>query len=141
MRWVYLALLAALPPLAVHGQEPASITLWCQSTSMVADDAKFDPIQSDPIRSHPIMTDPIAGGPMTVDLQERTVTFNSFRVPIARADDTMVLFHGEQATRYEGLRLTVDGSIDLVAGGVSVTFKQAGNNMTWKLTCPPFGLF
>ena len=126
MRWVYLALLAALPSFAVHGQEPTSITLWCQSTSVVRNDAR---------------PDPITGGEMVVDLRERTVTFNSFRVPIESADGTMVLFHGEQATRYEGLRLTVDGSIDLVNGGVSLTFAQVGSNRTWKLTCRPLGLF
>ena len=78
---------------------------------------------------------------MIVNFQERTVAFNSFRVPIERADDTMVLFHGEQATRYEGLRVTVGGSIDLATGGVSVTFEQVRNNMTWKLACHPLGLF
>lgn len=134
MRWVYLALLAALPAFAVHGQQPTSITLWCHSTSAVPDDAKS-------IKPESIEPDPIAGGDMIINLQERTVSFNSFRIPFARADDTMVLFHGEQATRYEGLRLTVDGSIDLVAGRASVTFEQVGNNMTWKLTCPPLGLF
>jgi hypothetical protein len=98
---------------------------------MAPDDAKPNPIKSDPI----------TGGEMIVDLEERTVTFNSFRVPIERADGTMVLFHGEQATSYEGLRLTVDGSVDLVAGEGSVRLEQAGNNMTWKLTCPPLGVF
>jgi hypothetical protein len=126
MRRVYLALLAALPTFAVQGQEPTPIMLWCRSTSMVADDAR---------------PDPITDGGMIVDLQERTVTFNSFRVPIERADGTIVLFHGKQVTSFEGLRLTVDGSIDLVTGGVSVTFEQVGNNMTWKLTCRPLGLF
>jgi hypothetical protein len=131
MRRVYLALLAALPSFAVQAQPPASITLWCQSTSMVPDDPKPDLIEPDPI----------TGGEMIVNLQERTVTFNSFHVPIERADGTLVLFHGRQATSFEGLRLTVDGSIDLVTGGVSVTFEQVGNNMTWKLTCRPLGLF
>jgi hypothetical protein len=126
MRWVYLALLAALPSFAVHGQEPTPITLWCQSTSMV------------PGASRP---DPITGGEMIVNLQERTVIFNSFHVPIERADGALVLFHGEQRTSFEGLRLTVGGSIDLVTGGVSVTFEQVGSNMTWKLTCRPLGLF
>src|SRR5690242_10158630 len=116
MRWVYLALLAALPAFAVHGQQPTSITLWCHSASMVPDDAKPESIKPESIEP-----DPIAGGEMIVNLQERTVSFNSFRVPFARADGTMVLFHGEQATRYEGLRLTVDGSIDLVAGRATVT--------------------
>ena len=136
MRWVYLALLAALPAFAAHGQQPTSITLWCHSTSMAPDDAK-----PRSIKPQSIEPDPIAGGEMIVNLQERTVSFNSFRIPFAGADDTMVLFHGEQATRYEGLRLTVDGSIDLIAGAASVTFEQVGNNMTWKLTCPPLGLF
>lgn len=136
MRWVYLALLAALPAFAAHGQQPTSITLWCHSTSMAPDDAK-----PRSIKPQSIEPDPIAGGEMIVNLQERTVSFNSFRIPFARADDTMVLFHGEQATSYEGLRLTVDGSIDLIAGAASVTFEQVGNNMTWKLTCPPLGLF
>jgi hypothetical protein len=126
MKWVYLALLAALPSFAAHGQEPTSITLWCQSTSMVPGDSK---------------PDPITGGEMIVNLQERTVMFNSFHVPIERADGALVLFHGEQRTSFEGLRLTVGGSIDLVTGGVSVTFEQVGNNMTWKLTCRPLGLF
>jgi hypothetical protein len=126
MRWVYLALLAALPSFAVQAQSPTSITLWCQSTSMVPDDAR---------------PDPITGGEMIVDLQERTVAFNSFHVPIERADGTIVFFHGKQTTSFEGLKLTVDGSIDLVTGGVSVTFEQVGNNMTWKLTCRPLGLF
>lgn len=146
MRWVCLALLAALPAFAAQGQEPTSITLWCHSTSLVPDDAKPEstkPESTRPqsIKPESITPDPIAGGEMIVDLQERTVSFNSFRIPFARADGTMVLFHGEQATRYEGLRLTVDGSIDLVSGGVSVTFEQVGNNMTWKLTCPPLGVF
>jgi hypothetical protein len=140
MRWVYLALLAALPSFAVQAQPPASITLWCQSTSM-ADDAKPDLIKPDLIKPDLIEPDPITGGEMIVNLQERTVTFNSFHVPIERADGTLVLFHGRQATSFEGLRLTVDGSIDLVTGGVSVTFEQVGNNMTWKLTCRPLGLF
>lgn len=126
MRRVYLALLAALSPFAVHSQQPTSITLWCQSTSMASDYSR---------------PDPITGGEMIVNFQERTVAFNSFRVPIERADDTMVLFHGEQATRYEGLRVTVGGSIDLATGGVSVTFEQVRNNMTWKLACHPLGLF
>jgi hypothetical protein len=126
MRWVYLALLAALPSFAARGQEPTSITLWCQSARMVPGDST---------------PDPITGGEMIVNLQERTVIFNSFHVPIERADGTMVLFHGEQRTSFEGLRLTVGGSIDLVTGGVSVTFEQVGNNMTWKLTCRPLGLF
>jgi hypothetical protein len=125
MRWVYLALLAALPSFAVHAQQPTSITLWCRSSSTAPDYSKTDPSK----------TDPITGGGMIVDLQERTVSFNSFRVPIERADGTTVLFHGEQASRFEGLRLTVDGSIDLVTGGVSVTFEQVRSNMTWKLTC------
>ena len=141
MRWVYLALLAALPAFAVHGQQPTSITLWCHSTSMVPDRARAASIKPQSIKPESIEPDPIAGGEMIVNLQERTVTFNSFRIPFARANGTMVLFHGEQATRYEGLRLTVDGSIDLVAGRASVTFEQVGNNMTWKLTCPPLGLF
>jgi hypothetical protein len=126
MRWVYLALLAALPSFAVRAQPPTSITLWCQSSSIVSDDAKADPI---------------TGGEMIVNLQERTVNFNSFHVPIERADGTIVLFHGKQTTSFEGLKLTVDGSIDLVTGGVSVTFEQVGNNMTWQLTCRPLGLF
>jgi hypothetical protein len=131
MRWVYLALLAALPSFAAHGQGPTSITLWCQSAHMAADDAKSD--QTKP--------DPITGGEMIVNLQERTVSFNSFHVPIERADGTMVLFHGEERTSFEGLRLTVGGSIDLVTGGVSLTFEQVGNNRTWKLICRPLGLF
>ena len=126
MRWVYLALLAALPSFAVQAQPPTSITLWCQGTSMVTDNAR---------------PDPITGGELVVNLEERTVAFNSFHVPIERADGTMVLFHGKQATSFEGLKLTVDGSIDLVTGGVSLTFEQVGNNMTWKLTCRPLGLF
>jgi hypothetical protein len=126
MRWVYLALLAVLPSFAAQAQPPTSITLWCQNTSMVPDDAR---------------PDPITGGEMMVDLQERTVAFNSFHVPIERADGTIVLFHGKQATSFEGLKLTVDGSIDLVTGGVSVTFEQVGNNMMWQLTCRPLGLF
>ena len=126
MKWVYLALLAALPSFAVQAQPPNSIALWCRSTSMVTDDAR---------------PDPITGGEMIVNLQERTVIFNSFHVPIERADGTIVLFHGKQATSFEGLKLTVDGSIDLVTGGVSVTFEQVGNNMTWQLTCRPLGLF
>jgi hypothetical protein len=126
MRWVCLALLAALPPFAAHGEQPTSITLWCGNAGAVFDAAR---------------PDPITGGGMTVDFRERTVTFNSFRVPIKRADDTLVLFHGPQATRYEGLRLTVDGSIDLVTGGVSLTFDQVGNNTTWKLTCQQFVVF
>jgi len=127
MRWVYLALLAAaLPSFAVQAQPPTSITLWCQGTSMVTDNAK---------------PDPITGGELVVNLEERTVAFNSFHVPIERADGTIVLFHGKQATSFEGLKLTVDGSIDLVTGGVSVTFEQVGNNMTWQLTCRPLGLF
>ena len=136
MRWVYLALLATLPAFAVHGQQPTSIALWCHSTSMAPDDAKPSSIKPDPIEP-----DPIAGGEMIVNLQERTVSFNSFHIPFTRTDGTTVLFHGEQATRYEGLRLTVDGSIDLVAGRASVTFEQVGNSMTWKLTCPPLGVF
>jgi hypothetical protein len=131
MRWVYLALLAALPAFAAHGQQPTSITLWCHDTSMAPDHAKPESIEPDPI----------AGGEMIVNLQERTVSFNSFRIPFKRVDDTTVLFHGEQATRYEGLRLTVDGSIDLVAGRASVTFEQVGDTMTWKLTCPPLDVF
>jgi hypothetical protein len=126
MRWVYLAFLAALPSFAAQAQEPTSITLWCQGTRMVPGDS---------------MPDPITGGEMIVNLQERTVNFNSFHVPIERADGALVLFHGEQRTSFEGLRLTVDGSIDLVSGGVSLTFEQVGNNMTWKLTCRPLGLF
>jgi hypothetical protein len=126
MRWVYLALLAALPSFAVQAQPPTSITLWCQGTSMVPDNAK---------------PDPITGGELVVNLEERTVAFNSFHVPIERADGTIVLFHGKQATSFEGLKLTVDGSIDLVTGGVSVTFEQVGSNMTWQLTCRPLGLF
>jgi hypothetical protein len=126
MRWVYLALLAALPSFAVQAQPPNSITLWCRSTSMVPDEAR---------------PDPITGGELVVNLEERTVAFNSFHVPIERADGTIVLFHGKQATSFEGLKLTVDGSIDLVTGGVSVTFEQVGNNMTWQLTCRPLGLF
>jgi len=127
MRWVYLALLAALPSFAVQAQPPNSITLWCQSTSMVPhDDAR---------------PDPITGGELVVNLEERTVVFNSFHVPIERAEGTIVLFHGKQTTSFEGLKLTVDGSIDLVTGGVSVTFEQVGNNMTWQLTCRPLGLF
>jgi len=128
MRWVYLALLAVLPSFAARGQEPSPITLWCQSTSAVRDEAKSDLIEPDPI----------SGGEMIVNLQERTVSFNAFRVPIERADGTMVVFHGEQRT---SLRLTVNGSIDLVTGGVSVTFEQVGNNMTWEMTCRPLGLF
>ena len=126
MKRVCLALLAALPLCAAHGQQLNSITLWCQGPSMVADNAG---------------PDPITGGGMVVDFQERTVSFNSFHVPIARADGAMVLFRGEQASRYEGLRLTVDGSIDLVTGGVSLTFEQVGSHMTWKRTCLPLGLF
>jgi len=130
MRWVYLALLAALPSFAARGQEPTSITLWCQS-----------PVLRGDAKSGQIMPDPISGGEMIVNLQERTVAFNSFRVPIARASGPMVVFHGEQRTGFEGLRLTVDGSIDLVTGGASVTFEQVGNDMTWQLTCRPLGLF
>ena len=78
---------------------------------------------------------------MIVNLQERTVSFNAFRVPMERADGALVLFHGEQRSSFEGLRLTANGSIDLVTGGVSVTFEQVGNNMTWELTCRPLGLF
>jgi hypothetical protein len=126
MRWVYLALLAVLPSFAVQAQPPNSITLWCQSTSMVPGNAR---------------PDPITGGELVVNLEERTVAFNSFHVPIERADGTIVFFHGKQATSFEGLKLTVDGSIDLVTGGVSVTFEQVGNNMTWQLTCRPLGLF
>jgi len=126
MRWVCLALLAALPSFAVHGEPPASITLWCQGTSTIPDD---------------VQPDPITGGEIIVDLQERTVNFNSFRVPIERADGKSVLFHGDQTTSYEGLRLTVDGSINLVTGGVRLTFAQAGNQMTWKRTCRPLGVF
>jgi hypothetical protein len=130
MKWVYLALLAVfsleiLPPFAAQGEQPASITLQCTSTSTPSGNAK---------------PDPITGDGMTVDFQERTVSFNSFHVPIERADATLVLFHGEQTTRFEHLTLTVDGSIDLVTGRASLTFAQAGHNMTWKLTCRPLGL-
>ncbi len=126
MRQVYLALLAASLPFAAHGESSNSITLWCQSTSTAA---------------HTAQSDPITGGEMTVDFQERTVSFNVYRVPIERADTTMVLFHGEQTTRFEGMRLMVDGSIDFVTGGVSLTFEQVGHHMTWQLTCRPLGLF
>jgi hypothetical protein len=126
MRRVYLALLVALPSFAAHGQQPIPIALLCRNTSMVAGDARLDPI---------------TGGGMTVNLQERTVSFNSFRVPIERTDGAIVLFHGDQATSYEGLKLTVDGSIDLLSGGVSLTLAQVGNNKTWQLTCQPLGLF
>jgi hypothetical protein len=131
MRWVYLALLAVLPPFAAHGEQPASITLSCGGTGALSDNTISDPANPDPI----------TGGGMIVDFQERTVSFNAFHVPIERADATMVVFRGEQTTRFEHLRLIVDGSIDLVTGGVSLTFDQAGHNMTWKLTCRPPGLF
>jgi hypothetical protein len=121
-----LALLAVLPPFAVHGQQPTSITLSCGGAITAPDYAK---------------SDPITGGWVIVDLEERTVTFNSFRLPVESADGAIVIFHGEQTTSYEGLRLTIDGSIDLGTGGVSVTFEQVGNHRTWKLTCPPLGLF
>lgn len=131
MRWVYLALLAALPSFAAQAREPTSITLWCQSTSIVPGDPT--PAQ--------IRPDPIIGGEMFVDLQEMKVSFNSFHVPIESADGALVLFHGEQRTSFEGLRLTVSGSIDLVTGAVSVTFEQVASHATWKLTCRPHGLF
>jgi hypothetical protein len=79
---------------------------------------------------------------MIVNFSERTVTFESYHIPIERADSTMVLFHGTQAMTYAGTKLkpvTVDGSVDRVTGAASVTFlhEQVGNNSTWELLCRP----
>ena len=130
MRAVYLGLLAALSLVPVQGQQPTSITLSCNGTSKLmtaSDDAKPDPVTN-------------VG--MIVNFQERTVTFNSYRIPIERADSTMVLFHGEQAMSYAGTKLkpvTVDGSVDRVTGAASVEFmhERAGDNSTWELVCKP----
>ena len=130
MRLVYLALLAALPLSAVGAQQPTSITLSCSGTSKLmtaGDDTK---------------PDPVTNFGMIVNFAKRIVTFNSYRIPIERADSTMVLFHGDQAMSYAGTKLkpvSVDGSVDRVTGAASVTFmhEQVGNNSSWELLCKP----
>ena len=130
MRPVYVALMVALPIAAAGAQQPTSITLSCSGTSKLMtapDDTKPDPITN-------------VG--MIVNLSERTVTFESYRVPIERADSTMVLFHGAQAMSYAGTKLkpvTVDGSVDRVTGAASVEFmhERAADNSTWDLMCRP----
>ena len=91
MKRIYVALLGALPLSAVGAQQPTTITLSCSGTSkcmMAGDDIKPDPI-------------PTIG--MIVNFAERTVTFNSYRIPIERTDSTMVLFHGDHAMSYGGV--------------------------------------
>jgi hypothetical protein len=130
MNRIYLALLAVLPLSAAGAQQPISITLSCSGTSklmMAGDDTKPDPVTN-------------VG--MIVNFSERTVTFDSYRIPIERADSTMVLFHGDQTMSYAGVKLkpvTVDGSVDRVTGAASVTFmnERVGDNSTWDLLCKP----
>ncbi|MFY9957732.1 hypothetical protein [Bradyrhizobium sp.] len=130
MKKVCVAVLAVLPIAAVGAQQPTSITLSCNGTSKLmtaGDDTKPDPITN-------------LG--MIVNFSERTVTFNSYRIPIERVDNTMVLFHGDQAMSYAGVKLkpvTVDGSVDRVTGAASVEFmhERVGDNSTWELMCKP----
>jgi hypothetical protein len=131
MKPVYvMALLIALPLKPARAQQPASITLSCSGTSKLmkaGDDTKPDPVTN-------------LG--MIVDFAERTVAFESYKIPIERTDSTMVLFHGIQAMSYAGTKLkpvTVDGSVDRVTGAANVTFmhERAGDNSTWDLLCKP----
>jgi hypothetical protein len=130
MRLVLMGLLAAMPLTSVAAQQPPSITLSCSGTSklMTAGDD--------------IKPDPVTNVGMIVNFSERTVTFDSYRIPIERVDSTMVLFHGTQAMSYAGIKLkpvSVDGSVDRVTGTASVTFmhEQVGDNSTWDLLCRP----
>ena len=114
----------------VSAQQPSTITLSCNGTSKymtAGDDTRPDPITN-------------LG--MIVNFSERTVTFSSYHIPFERVDNTMVLFHGDQAQSYAGVKLgrvTVDGSVDRVTGAASVTFmhEQVANNSTWELLCRP----
>jgi hypothetical protein len=105
MRFAIVAavfLVGAGPALA-QDQQPATITASCNGTSkymVAAEDAKPDPITNLGI---------------IVNLADRSVSFEGYRVPIEKTDSTLVSFHGEQALTYGGRKLrpiTVDGSID-----------------------------
>jgi hypothetical protein len=130
MKHVYIALLAALPLSTVAAQQPTAITLSCSGTSrymMASDDAKPEPVTN-------------IG--MIVNFSDRTITFDSYRIPFERTDSTIVLFHGDHALSYAGIKLkpvTIDGSVDRVTGAASVTFthEQVGSNSTWELMCKP----
>jgi hypothetical protein len=130
LKLISAALLSILPLLPVQAQQQNSIALSCNGTSKLmtaGDDTKPDPVTN-------------VG--MIVNFSERTVTFESYHIPIERADSVMVLFHGTQAMSYAGTKLkpvTVDGSVDRVTGAASVTFlhEQVGNNSTWELLCRP----
>jgi len=111
-------------------QQPSSITLSCSGTGklmIAADDSKQDPINN-------------VG--MVVDFQSKTVTFDNYKVPIERADSTMVLFRGSVTMTYANTRLKpvqVDGSVDRITGSASVTFthERVGDNAIWDLNCKP----
>jgi hypothetical protein len=130
MRPVLIVLVVALPLAPVAAQQPTSITLSCNGTSKLmtaGDDTKPDPITN-------------LG--MIVNFGERTVSFQSYRIPFERIDNTMVLFHGTQAMSYAGTKLkpvTVDDSVDRVTGAASVEFmhERAGDNSTYELMCKP----
>jgi hypothetical protein len=123
-------LLAALPLLPVRAQQPSSITLSCSGTSklmMAPEDTKPDPVTN-------------VG--MIVNFADRTVTFDSYRIAMERADGTMVQFNGQQAMSYAGIKMKpvlVSGSVDRVTGAASITFmhERVGDNSTWELLCKP----
>jgi hypothetical protein len=93
-------------------------------------------------QSPDIKPDPVANVGVIVNFADRSVSFEGYRIPIAQADSTTVLFHGQQVLTYAGMKLkpvTVDGSIDRVTGAASMTFmhEQVGNNSEWDLMCRP----
>jgi hypothetical protein len=129
MRLVVAWTLLIFPIVSLQAQQLPTMTLACNGTSklMVVSDEKPEPITNVGI---------------IVNFADRSVTFNSYRIPIERADSTMVLFHGQQAMSYAGTNLKpvmVDGSIDRVTGAASVSFmhERVGNNSTWDLMCRP----
>jgi hypothetical protein len=109
-----------LLPLVLSGYalaaEPTVITLSCEGT--VTDKTSWAPIPTD------IDHDPKPMGKMgvVVNLNERTVSFQGWTVPISIADAATISFNGDeigpvgQIAAKEGLTYRIDGTLDRVTG-------------------------
>jgi hypothetical protein len=126
MRTVLLALLLMTQQQAAAENDPKIVTLSCDGT--VTDKTSSAPIPTD-INHDP---KPIEKMGVVVNLNERTVSFQGWTVPISIADAATINFNGEeigavgQIAAKQGLTHRIDGILDRVTG------HMAADTMTYE---------